>query len=122
MNRPLGSARGNPESARRRAARLTGLVVVGLSLTVTAAFVLLPMAVQAGVAALTLVLDASVWLTVALSRGDDWWTIGDTAARAIFRTVFSSQAAALVAALVLVAALALYGLQRLLGFDEESFR
>lgn len=94
--------------------------MVAVSVSLAGTFLALPLAVQAAVLALTRVLDVSVWLTVSLSRGDDWWTIGDTAVRALFRTVFSSEAAALVAALVLVAALALFGLQRLLGFDEES--
>jgi len=119
--RPFAIAQGRPASNdRTRAARLTWLSVVAASLSAVAAFALLPLAVQASVRALTLILDASVWMTVSLSRGDDWWTIGDAAARAVLSSVFSSDAAALVAALVLVAALALYGLQRLLGFDEES--
>ncbi len=96
------------------------MALVAVAAGVAAAFVLLPVVVQAGVRALTLVLDASVWLTVSLSSGADWWTIGSTAARAVFRTLFSSDAAGFVAMLVLVAALALYGLQRLLDLDEES--
>ena len=103
-------------------ARLTGLAIVAVTVTVAAAFVLLPLAVQAGVRALTLVLDATVWATVTLSAGADWWTLGESVARAAAGAVFSSRTAAIVAMLVLVAALALYGLQRLLGFDEESLR
>jgi hypothetical protein len=96
--------------------------VVAVSVGVASAFVLLPLLVQSGVAVLSLVLDATVWLTVSLSRGDDWWSIGSTAARAVFSTVFSSDTAAIVATLVLVSAAALYGLQRLLGSDEESLQ
>lgn len=105
-----------------RSARYAGLAVVAVASSVASAFVLLPIAVQAGVRVLTLVLDASVWLTVSLSSGADARTIAGTVTRAAADALFSSRTAGVVAILVLVAALALYGLQRLLGFDEESFK
>lgn len=104
-----------------RPARLAGLAVVGVAASVAAAFVLLPFAVQAGVRAVTLVVDASVWLAVSLNSGADAQTIAGTVARAAADALLSSRTVGVVAILVLVAALALYGLQRLLGFDKESF-
>jgi hypothetical protein len=102
--------------------RLAGLAVVAVAVTVAAVFVLLPLAVGAFVEGVRLAVNGSVWVAASLGTGVDAWTVASTIGRAAAAALITPRALAVIAALVLVSALALYGLQRLLGYEEESSR
>jgi hypothetical protein len=101
-------------------ARLGGVAIIVVVAILAAAYLLLPAAVWVFVRALILTLNACVWLAASLSSGIDGWTIAATVGRAAADTLLTREASGLIAALVVVGALALYGLQRLLGSEEES--
>jgi hypothetical protein len=105
-----------------RAARLTGFVIVSVAVFAAAVFLLLPLAARGFVRGLELTVNASVWLAASLSTGANAWTILKTVGQAVGAALISPQAFAVVGALVLVGGVALYGLQRLLGSEEESRR
>ena len=100
--------------------RMAGLGIVAVTGVLAAAWLLLPRAARALIGALELTVNTCVWFAASLSAGADAWTIFDTIARGIGGALLTGRAAAAIAVLVLVGALALYGLQRLLGFEEES--
>lgn len=103
-----------------RAARLAGFALATVVAIVAAAYVLLPLVVRAFVRGLELTVNACVWFAASLSAGADAWTILSTVGRAAASALVSPQAFVVVGGLVLVGAVALYGLQRLLGSEEES--
>lgn len=105
-----------------RAVRLLGLVTVAAVLAAGTAFILLPLAVRAIFHAIVLTSNACVWFAGSLGAGVDIWTILATIGRSAGTALISGQALAVVGGLVLVGAIALYGLQRLLGSEEESSR
>jgi hypothetical protein len=72
--------------------------------------------------ALDLTLDTAVWLTMAFEADDDVWTVLATMGRSAAEMFMTRRAMAAVGSLVLISSVALYGLQRLLGTDEESSR
>jgi hypothetical protein len=100
--------------------RLAGIGIVAVVGTLGAAYLLLPAAVWMFVRALTLTVNGCVWLAASLSSGTDPWTITATVGRAAAHALTTPQASGAIAALVVVGAAALYGLQRLLGAEEES--
>lgn len=83
---------------------------------------LLPIVAWAFVRALSLTLNGSVWVAAALGSGADTWTIVKTVGTAAADAMATPQASGGIAALVVVGALALFGLQRLLGSEEDSSR
>jgi Na+/phosphate symporter len=103
-----------------RVLRRTGLALVAATICVAAAFLLLPLAVQGLLRVLDLVLTGCIWLTTSLGSDADAWTILAAVGRAAARALMTTRVLAVVGALVLMSALALYGLQRLLGTEEES--
>jgi hypothetical protein len=105
-----------------RAARLTGLAIATVTLTLAAAFLLLPLAVRVFVRGLELAVNGCIWLAASLSAGADAWTILKVVGRAAAGAIVSPRTFATLGALVLVGALALYGLQRLFDSEEESSR
>lgn len=103
--------------------RLAGVGLLAAALAGGALLVVPPLVIDGLVQLLGLGLRASVWLASALASGADAWTILGTVGRTMSRVLISTQALAILAILVLVGAVALYGLQRLLGFEEgESLR
>lgn len=102
--------------------RLAGLGIVAVTGALAAAWLLLPRAARALIGALELAVNACVWLAASLSAGVDAWTILATIARGVGGVLLTGRAVAVTAVLALVGAFALYGLQRLLGFEEESSR
>ena len=102
--------------------RLAGLAIVGFVAAVAAMFIVLPLMVQGFVRAISATVNASLWVAASLGSGSDAWTIASTVGRAAAAAIVTPRALAAVAALVLVSAVALYGLQRLLGYEEESSR
>jgi hypothetical protein len=105
-----------------RAARLAGLAVVTVTLTLAAAFLLLPLAIRVFVRGLELAVNGCIWLAASLSAGADAWTILKAVGLAAGSALVSPRVFATFGALVLVGALALYGLQRLFDSEEESSR
>jgi hypothetical protein len=95
---------------------------VGLIVAAGTAYFLLPVAAWAFVRALTVTLNGSVWVAAAIGSGADGWTIVRTVANAAGEALATPQASGGIAALVIVGALALFGLQRLLGSEEDSSR
>ena len=67
---------------------------------------------------------AATFLLIAASigSGSSTWTILTTVGRAAAAAIVTPRALAVIAGLVLVSVVALYGLQRLLGYEEESSR
>ena len=88
--------------------------------TVATAYLLLPIAAWGFVRALTLTLNGCVWLAASISSGADGWTIVRTIAKAAAGAFTTPQVSLAILALVVVGALALFGLQRLLGSEEDS--
>ncbi len=114
--------RSPPNGRPRRAARFAGLALVAVVGTIAAAFFLSPLAVWAFVRALQLAVNACVWFASMISAGADTWTIASTVLRGVGNVFVTSQGLTVILGLVLVGGGALYGLQRLLGSQEESSR
>ena len=106
-----------------RAARLTGFAIATVAAIAAAGYFLLPLVVRAFVRGLEITVNACVWFAALLERGRR--RMDDSLARSVARweaSLISPEAFAVAGGLVLVGALALYGLQRLLGSEEESSR
>ena len=102
--------------------RLAGLALVGVVIPIAAAFLLLPLMVQGFVRAINGTVNASLWVAASIGSGSSAWTIFTTVGRAAAAAIVTPRALAAIAGLVLVSVVALYGLQRLLGYEEESSR
>jgi hypothetical protein len=103
-----------------RFARYAGLAVGGLTLTVAAFFVVLPLLGRAFVRSIELLVAASVWLATAIGVGVSIWDVLGTVGRALAGELATPTASVLLGGLVLVGIVALYWLQRLLESEEES--
>ena len=84
------------------------------------AYLLLPIAAWAFVRALTTTVNGCVWVAASISSGADTWTIVRTIGRAVATTLMTPQVSGLIVALVAVGAISIFGLQRLLGSEEDS--
>jgi hypothetical protein len=105
-----------------RTARLVGIGTLAAVIAAGTAFILLPLAVRAFFHAIVLTSNACVWFAGSLGAGVDMWTILATIGRSAGAALINAQALAIAGGLVLAGAIALYGLQRLLGSEEESSR
>jgi hypothetical protein len=105
-----------------RAMRLAGLGIVAVTAAIGGAYLLLPMALWLFVRGLTQTLNGCIWVAASFSSGTDAWTIATTIGRAAAGALTTPQASGAIALLVVVSALALVGLQRLLGSEEDSSR
>jgi len=99
---------------------LAGVGVVAVTAVVAAAYLLLPIAAWAFVRALTMALNGCLWLAASISSGADTWTIIQTIGKAAAGAFATPQISGVIVALVIIGALALFGLQRLLGSEEDS--
>lgn len=108
------------KSPSRRFTRWVGLGVVTVVAVVGGGLLAIPLVVRALVWTLELMVGFSVWLVTVASRGEDARTIVTTVVRAMGLALATPQALGVVGALVFVAALALYGLKRLLDSEEEE--
>ena len=104
-----------------RVLRRAGVALVATVAGVAAAFFLLPLAVQGLLRVLDLALTGCIWLTTALGDDASAWSVLAIVGTAAGRALLSTRVLAIVGVLVLLSALALYGLQRLLGTEEESW-
>jgi hypothetical protein len=105
-----------------RVARLAGVAIVGIVAAGAGTFLLLPLLIGWFVRGLELTVNACVWLAASLGAGVDAWTIASSVGRAAAAALVTPRALGIIAGLVLIGAVALYGLQRLLGYEEESSR
>jgi hypothetical protein len=105
-----------------RAARLAGAGLVLGSASIVTGYLVLPLAVRAGVRALTLTVNGCVWLAASMSSGADPLTILSAVGHVAADTLATREASGVLLVLAMVGALAFYWLQRLLGSDEESPR
>ena len=103
-----------------RMARLAGIAIVAIATSGATAFLLLPLVVRAVVRALELTVNACIWLAASLGAGGDWWTIAVSVGSAAAAVLVTPRVVGVVAGLLLIGAAALYGLQRLLGDEEET--
>jgi len=107
----------------RPAARRLRALALGVSLTVAGAvagMLVVPLAVRGMVRAVMWLFQACVWMALSLSAGTTAWTMLATVGRVAASTLVTRQAFTALAVLVVVAAGALYGLQRVLGPDRDS--
>jgi hypothetical protein len=103
-----------------RPARLAGVALVAVALVIAVGYGVLPLAIDAAGGAIDLTLNAGLWIATQAGSGADLSTILTAIVREAFRSLASSRVLGVIAALVLLSAGALYGLQRVLGLDEES--
>jgi hypothetical protein len=108
------------QALNSRFARLAGAAAVAVTLAIAIGYALLPLAIEALTATLDMLLNIGVWLTAMAGGGADRSAIFLAILREIVRTLTSTNALGIIAALILLSAGALYGLQRLLGLEEES--
>ena len=103
-----------------RLARLAGLALVGLSLTVAAVFIVLPFLGRAAARGIELLVAGCVWLATSIGAGVSLWDVVGTIGWAAIRSLISPTGSVVLAGLVVVGIVALYWLQRLLESEEES--
>src|SRR5262245_12046838 len=96
----------------RRLLRLAALVIAVAMSTVVAGWLLLPLAVRALLRALELTLNGSLLLAASLGTTTDGWAIAGKLAHAVGAVLLTTPALTTIALLLLVAAIALYGLQK----------
>ena len=101
---------------------MAGVGVVAVTGILATAYLLLPIAVWGFVRALTMTVNGCIWLAASISSGEDGWTIAGTIGRAAAGALVTPQVSGLIVALVVIGAVALFGLQRLLGSEEDSLR
>lgn len=111
-----------PAASGTRRARSAGLGLLVALLAVGAVFLLLPLAIRVFVWTIELLLDACIWCAMSLSAGTSAGSMLRTIGRTSAAVLITPQGSGVLAALVLLAAVALYGLQRLLGSQEEPWR
>jgi hypothetical protein len=109
-----------PKAVRSRAARLVGLTLVAAALTLAAGYLLLPVAIRVIIVGLGLMMNTGIWLVVATGSQPNRSAVALVIARAALGALMSTRALAALSGLVLLGAGALYGLQRVLGWEEEE--
>src|SRR5262249_45005344 len=95
--------------------RLAGVALLTAMLGAAAIGLLLPLAARGLVRALELVANACVVFAMSLSVGASVWSVVGAVGRALPGWLASRQASAVLTVLVVVAGLAAYGLQRMIG-------
>src|SRR5438874_9700201 len=103
-----------------RVLRLAGVGLVAVAGSLVAVILLLPAALRLLVRAIELTMKACVWVARSLSVGMSLWSMARVVVRNAAGLMVSGEATAALAVLVLIGALAAYGLQRLLGSEGES--
>ena len=99
---------------------MAGVGVVAVTGILATAYLLLPIAAWGFVRALTMTVNGCIWLAASISSGENGWTIAGTIARATAGALVTPQVSGAIVALVVVGAVALFGLQRLLGSEEDG--
>ncbi len=103
--------------------RVAGLGAVSVALAIPLAAFGLPFAARTFVRGVVLLLNGCVWVAMSMSAGMSVWGVLGAIGRAVVSELSTGAASALLVALVVLGAGALYVLQRLLGTEEgESAR
>lgn len=105
---------------RTRSARIAVASLIVVVLLVAAGYAALPFAIDWLTTAVEFTLQAGFALATLAGGDADRSTMFVAIGREAFRALASTRALAIIAALVLLSAGALYGLQRMLGLEEES--
>ena len=108
------------EGGSIRKARLAGIGVVAVTAILAGGYLVLPIAAWAFVRFLTMTLNGCIWLAASISSGTDAWTIVQSIGRAAAGAFVTPQVSGAIVMLVVLGGLALFGLQRLLGSEEDS--
>ena len=94
--------------------------MVAVTAVLAGGYLVLPIAAWAFVRALTMTLNGCIWLAASISSGTDAWTIVQSVGRAAAGAFVTPQVSGAIVMLVVLGGLALFGLQRLLGSEEDS--
>jgi hypothetical protein len=103
-----------------RTLRLAGFGLLAVLLGVSGAAIGGPLAVQGFVRAIELAMNACIWIAMSINAGMGLWTMLGVIGRSAGALMETWQASLVLTILVVVAALAAYGLQRMLGPEGES--
>ncbi len=109
-----------PGAPGRPWARGLGLVLLVVASAFGGGLFVLPWVVRGFVRGIELVMTGCVWLAMSISVGVSLWSVLASVGRAGAGVLVTPAGSAVLAVMMLVAAVALYGLQRLLGSKEES--
>ena len=114
-----------PAQDRRRPwiVRWGGWAIFGVLAIVSggaAAILLLPFAARTLVRAIEAAVDGFVWVAMSLSAGMSLWSVLRRVVGTLAALMMSPAATIALAALVIVGVSAAYGLQKILGSEEES--
>jgi hypothetical protein len=99
---------------------LVGIGVIAIVAILAAGYIVLPAAAWGFVRLLTGILSASIWFASVLGSGEDSWTIASSVVSAGTQLFVTPRVSGILALLVLLGAASLFGLQRLLGTEEEK--
>jgi hypothetical protein len=109
---------------RARRAKAVGALATAAAVAAIVASVLL--LVEYGprllIRGIDLSVQAMLWALSATERGMDVWTIVSQIGRAAAAVIVAPQVSTAMIAMALIAMTALYGLHRVLGLDQESYR
>lgn len=103
-----------------RAVRLVGFALAALALMFAAGYLLLPVAVRMVISALDMAMSGGISIVASADSGASADAILLEIGRTALLALMSPRALAILSGLVLLGAAALYGLQRLLGLEEEE--
>lgn len=81
---------------------------------------MLPLAVRGFVRVIELLMNACVWLALSLGVGMNAWSVLGVIGRAAAGMATTRQASAALTVVMAVGVLATYGLQRMLGFPQDT--
>ena len=105
-----------------RAPRVAGFVVLIGAGAAAMLYLAAPLLLRAAGSVVTMAINACVSIALSISVGVSLWTLAGTVGRTVALSLVTPGTSAGLGALVIVAALAAYGLNRLLGAEEESSR
>jgi hypothetical protein len=100
--------------------RIVGVAASVVVAALTVAYLILPLTGRALTAIVAMISSASVWIAVSISTGVSVWGVLGVVGRTASAAIVTPGASASLGVLVLVAAAAAYGLQRLLSEEESS--
>ena len=107
------------QSGRMHWRRVAGLGAVSIALAILLTVFGVPLLARGFVRVVVLVLNGYVWLAMSLGAGMSLWGVLGAVGRAAVGALTTPTAFVMLLALVAIGALALYGLQRLLGSEGE---